>query len=462
MSNPDHDDFTFRLQGALHRAGSSVTATPELDNQFDRRIARRRRRAPMATAAVTGALLLGAAVVTVAVSSHSQPAHVSVAPAQQDTSIPSTPQVYTPPGWALLPPAPTASRIDEVAVWTGSEVLFWGGQTVKGATGPGVTYNPSTRHWSLPATAPISPRDGPVAVWTGTEALIYGGSLGDSSPDNGAAYDPATNTWRQLPAAPLGNLTDSASYAAWTGSEMLAWGFFGNGSSGNHGGGSDAVGIFDPATDHWRTGAVAPVQAPVFGQAVWTGSEFIIVGAGEGSASTDTVPEITVAYNPATNTWRRLPPSPLPGGRDQTLAVWDGTELIVGGGFGGGPVPGQEPHDDVAAYNPTTNTWRVLPDAPQGFTGEESDYDPDIWDGHDVVILEDSDPHGRPLLLDPATGTWHFGPPAPTPAVSDTPAVWTGQTILRWGGATAHEIQTGASCLCDAVPIGTSFTPNNA
>jgi N-acetylneuraminic acid mutarotase len=86
--------------------------------------------------------------------------------------------------------APTG-RTFHTAVWTGSEMLVWGGalSNPAGPTATGSRYNPSTDSWSAITlfNAP-SARSGHAAVWTGSLMLIWGGTY------NGARYRPATNT----------------------------------------------------------------------------------------------------------------------------------------------------------------------------------------------------------------------------------------------------------------------------
>src|SRR4051794_34478763 len=58
----------------------------------------------------------------------------------------------------------------------------------------------------LPA-APLSARRDVAAVWTGSEMLVWGGFAGNQAAEtyyaDGAGYDPGKNRWRTLPAAPL-------------------------------------------------------------------------------------------------------------------------------------------------------------------------------------------------------------------------------------------------------------------
>jgi hypothetical protein len=296
-----------------------------------------------------------------------------------------------------------------------------------------------------------------VAVWTGKDMLIFGG-VNNVAYSNGAAYDPATNTWRKLAPTPasLGHLTDSGSYAVWTGKVMVAWGFFGNGGSGAHGGGSLAAATYNPAANSWTTGTVAPAQAPLFGDAFWTGKEMIVWGSSSPGSSGHLE---GFGYDPATRRWSRLPPSPLgQAGRQSMLAVWTGRYLVVGGGntLSCGKHPPICLQKDAAAYDPVTGTWMRLPDAPVGFEGHGwlGGTAPDIWTGTSVITIEDGLPGGRPLSLDLTTRRWSLGPKAPVPGRQEAHEIWTGSQVLVWGGG----VQVGHRC-CFAVTPGYSYTP---
>jgi hypothetical protein len=87
-------------------------------------------------------------------------------------------------GWCSLPvtDAPTA-RYDHGAVWTGSEMIVWGGNVGCSSctVASGGRYNPTTNTWSpLDGTGAPSARYYHSAVWTGTEMIIWGGNTGCS------------------------------------------------------------------------------------------------------------------------------------------------------------------------------------------------------------------------------------------------------------------------------------------
>src|SRR4051812_31071749 len=84
--------------------------------------------------------------------------------------------------WSTLPAPPLPGRENAASVWTGTEVIFWGGMTpaVGGSTsrpvrGDGAAYDPATGTWRLLPAAPIGPRSNAASVWTGTEMIVWGG-----------------------------------------------------------------------------------------------------------------------------------------------------------------------------------------------------------------------------------------------------------------------------------------------
>ena len=73
--------------------------------------------------------------------------------------------------------APDA-RTGHTAVWTGSEMIVWGGVNGFGVFNTGGRYNPSTDTWTATSTtnAPEA-RAGHTAVWTGSEMIVWGGVI---------------------------------------------------------------------------------------------------------------------------------------------------------------------------------------------------------------------------------------------------------------------------------------------
>ena len=116
-------------------------------------------------------------------------------------------------------------RDGHTAVWTGSEMIVWGG-LVPGPTyfNTGGRYNPSTDSWTATdLTNAPSPRTGHTAVWTGIEMIILGGGNSSGFLNTGGRYNPSTDTWTATSTtnAPSGRVSHTA---VWTGSEMIVWG----------------------------------------------------------------------------------------------------------------------------------------------------------------------------------------------------------------------------------------------
>ena len=121
-------------------------------------------------------------------------------------------------------------RYEHTAVWTGSEMIVWGGSTVCPPcySYTGGRYNPITDSWTATNTsnAPSSRFDHTV-VWTGTEMIVWGGFFHDTGYVNtGGRYNPDTDSWMTTS---ISNAPSARSQhtAVWTGNEMIVWG--GNG-----------------------------------------------------------------------------------------------------------------------------------------------------------------------------------------------------------------------------------------
>ncbi len=106
-------------------------------------------------------------------------------------------------------------------VWGGADAFCGFGVTLN----DGARYNLSSDNWTpLPAADAPSPRMYHTAVWSGSEMIIWGGDAGGKAfLNDGGRYNPSTNTWVALPSAgaPAARTLHTA---VWTGSEMIIWG----------------------------------------------------------------------------------------------------------------------------------------------------------------------------------------------------------------------------------------------
>src|SRR6266704_1771535 len=90
--------------------------------------------------------------------------------------------------------APDA-RDGHTAVWTGTEMIVWGGINFPTLFNTGGRYNPSTDSWTAISTANApDPRYLHTAVWTGSELIVWGGG-GSDALNTGGRYNPNIDSW---------------------------------------------------------------------------------------------------------------------------------------------------------------------------------------------------------------------------------------------------------------------------
>jgi N-acetylneuraminic acid mutarotase len=317
-----------------------------------------------------------------------------------------------------------SGRSGHTALWAGSEMIVWGGASGGGASGTavntGARYNPETDIWT-PTTTAIAPaaRYNHSAVWTGAEMIIWGGwDTGFGALDNGARYNPAANTWTSIGAAgaPSGR---AGHVAAWTGSLMLIWG----------GAGDKSGGRYNPSADSWTATNNEDVgEARESHDAVWTGTEMIIWG-GAGQLSGDL--NTGARYTPATDNWRPTNAANAPTARYSCAPVWTGTEMIT---WGGGYISQCEGTGTGGRYNPTTDTWTATstvgaPDTRGYHTTVWTGTEMIVWGGDCANTFNTG---GR---YNPATDTWRPTSTVNAPAGRYLhSAVWTGTEMIVWGG----------------------------
>jgi N-acetylneuraminic acid mutarotase len=330
--------------------------------------------------------------------------------------------------WAATAIAPF-KRSDHTAVWTGTEMIVWGGAYTGATTYPntGGRYNPSTDSWTATSTANApSGRWGHAAVWTGTEMIIWGG--GDVViATTGAKYNPVTNSWIAISTS---NAPAPGFYTGvWTGSEMIVW------SGAAQGGGK-----YNPNTNSWT--ATSNVNAPVLRSdhsSVWTGSEMIVWGGSADCPVTFTCTTNTGGrYNPNTNSWTATSTANAPTGRTNHTAVWTGNEMIVWGGV----VIDLFTYDvnTGGRYDPSTDSWTAT-----SMTNPPSERNAHtaVWTGSEMIIwggygagggngdYGSLNTGGKYNLENGWTATTTTT--APTARDGHT-AVWTGSRMIVWGG----------------------------
>lgn len=279
--------------------------------------------------------------------------------------------------WRVLPPGPLGARWGAVGVWTGEDVFIWGGTGPgTGWTGPtfrnGALYDPTTRQWTRVPPAPIPARQDASVIWTGHEVVVFGG-LGTghigwvpARRTDGAVYNLVTGRWQRLPSSPLPFQAMQVS-AAWNGTALVATAL----------GASGVMTVsWSPGSPRWHVLAtVSSLARAISSTVVWTGSRFVYLR--------DTCPIIpgdalcanrprgsAAAFDPGSGTQSSLPRSPVLG-RPGT-STWTGRALVaINPESGSG-----------AAYDAGARRWRRLPTAPPfNPLGVVS-----VWTGHELIV----------------------------------------------------------------------------
>lgn len=321
-----------------------------------------------------------------------------------------------------------AARYDHSAVWTGTEMIVWGGEGASATLANGAAYNPASDTWrAISNTGAPTARRGATAIWTGTEMVIWGGYADATSfVSTGAAYDPVANTWRTLSNASAPS-TRSRVPGVWSGSQMLIWGGWG-------GSGARDDGARWAASNTWSaiTGTGAP-SSRRWNAAVWTGTRLLVWG-GEAPGVTR---EDGGVYDPIGDAWSAMVGSG-PTGRSRMAHVFTTglptPMMVVWGGDRGtsGGVATDSLRSDGGRYAPTG--WRAMAASPlsaRSFcTGVWTGTQMLVWGGQAATAATD-DGAG----YDPVADTWVAMRSAGSPGGrSRHTAVWTGTEMIVFGG----------------------------
>jgi hypothetical protein len=364
--------------------------------------------------------------------------------------------------WGTVPQGPLAPRVDPAAVWTGSQLLVWGGASAPGAAKPavfadGAAYDPATHVWTPLPAAPIKARASMGYVWTDDEFMVFGGYDGASTAfADGAAYSPSRHSWRLLPGVALQARVDPQ--VLWTGSLVIVIGGRPVDESATGGGDPLDAAAYDPATNRWHT---LPPMPPTPGHDirhlravdttagiyVWQQWQNVsVAGSGQSQGESLDAGMDVVVYHPQTDAWTSDPTASTANGQAP-----QGVGQLVSTGDVVYAVPGQPWKGDASTWPPSVSlgpiesydvvrhTWASLP------AGPYDDADPVcVWTGaallqYDARIQSavgggPSTGPGSTAVFDPATSTWTVLPTAPkSPVLGGDTAVWTGTELLAWG-----------------------------
>ena len=239
-------------------------------------------------------------------------------------------------------------------------------------------------------------------VWTGSEVIVWGGLEQSAdgtgvvaAPAEGMAFDPGSLTWRDVVPASSGRRSNHL--GTWTGEGMLVWGGF---AAAQHDTQPPRGAAFNPSSNTWREIEPAPIRWGLPAAGVWTGSEWVIVVRHHDGVTR------AAAYDPMSDTWRRLPDASL--GVDRVELAWTGTELVL--------------TDDYALFRMEPDGAEWLPaSVPSDLQIQGG---PMFWTGSKLItaVGVERDSPEEMAAWDPTTDSWARLAPAPRPPFGD--AVW--------------------------------------
>lgn len=344
--------------------------------------------------------------------------------------------------WTSIPAAPIVGRSDAVGIWTGSQMLVWGGANPTGSRdySDGATYNPTTRRWTKLPTAPLSARSEAASVWTGHLLFVWGGTDARGHTDNdGALYDPATRRWTRLSAAPM--TAHSSVQALWTGTKILLL-TMPPGRTSNH----VTLQAYDPSTQRWTVLPTLRLRARhegYFATAVMAGNKLMIWSNWAHETKTHDGFEIAsgidgYSFDLSRRTW--APNSFTWRNHDSVdAAFWTGRQVLIPASqIWCGDCPGPFDSDSAGVrVDPHDGSVGTIPHGPaDDLSGAY------LWTGSVLLAMNTtasgSSPDGRAIYPGPAaywqpsTNRWTRLPSAPL-AGSGAVTVWTGHSLLVWG-----------------------------
>ncbi|KAA3638103.1 MAG: hypothetical protein DWP95_13315 [Proteobacteria bacterium] len=323
-------------------------------------------------------------------------------------------------------------RTAHTAIWSGGEMIIWGGYNYNngGYINTGGRYDPVSDTWTATSTGTNVPtgRSYHTAIWSGDEMIIWGGNDGSAYANTGGRYDPTTDSWTATSTGNNVPTSRNEHSAIWSGDEMIIWG--GNDGSAY----ANTGGRYNPVTESWvatSTGANVP-SSQNFYTAIWSGSEMIVWG-GYDANNNGSIINTGGRYDPLSDSWTAIGTGDVsvPSARSNHAAVWSGHEMIIWGGYDGGYT------NTGGRYNPTTDSWTAtstganVPTTRSSHSAIWSGDEMIVWGGYDGSVYANTG--GR---YDPLSDSWtatSTGTNLPISRNSHS-AIWSGDEMIIWGG----------------------------
>ncbi len=247
--------------------------------------------------------------------------------------------------WSEITRLP-AAVYDNAAAWLDGKVYSVGGGGSTGTERKAWAYDPASNAWSALPDLPTT-RSKPAVAAIGGKLYVIGG-WGSSGVNTAVdVFDPAAGSWSTLPGVTNPAPTAAAGTAVLDGKVYLVGGCADTTCTD-----SNQLVVFDPATGSFATRAAYPhpvswLSCGGIGAAVYCGG-----GTGE-TEYTD-----AYRYDPVSDSWSPLPPLPL--------ELW-GSQYASAGGMlvlaGGVTASSTTVTNRTVGFDPVAGAWRDLPNA---------------------------------------------------------------------------------------------------
>jgi len=244
---------------------------------------------------------------------------------------------------------------------TASGVAFGGKfYVIDSGSGYGVplplkVYDPVTDSWSLKAADPVLRGQTAAGVINNKIHVAEGwdGQFGSdaNSPTNALEiYDPATDSWT---AGTPSLIARGLSATAVLGGKL----YIAGGTASGYANFADLE-IYDAATNSWSTGAPLPSQLTSAGGAAFNGKFYVVGGYVGPSAFNNQITAAVQIYDPVLNTW--ITGTPMPTARaNMVIGVINGKLCVTSGNVADGTKDGS-----MVVYDSSTDSWSTGPAEP--------------------------------------------------------------------------------------------------
>jgi hypothetical protein len=298
-----------------------------------------------------------------------------------------------------LNPGPLDPRLSADLVWTGEEMIVWGGKQARdGLTTlvDGAAFNPETDEWRMIASFPLQGPQATRAVWADAEMIVV-------SPDGTFGYDPESDSWRTI-----GNGVVPSEWhdrMLYSEGKVYVWAR------------SSLIHELSLETGEWRLidGPEMPMEASPYSGVLRWPNVFLVAVTLDGSGCT------------GKNYWKWMGQTwaPLP---DATLATEEFSDCSMANqtaSVSNDLVVWDDDTHPAAIYSTYRDEWRELPPIPLGGTEGASGPVP-MGTDHFLVPR-----WGEAAIFDATTEQW-------TRVIlpgqgTDAEMIWTGEEILAWG-----------------------------